>query len=198
MALSEAEKAARKAARKAANARDRERAAEKAAEAARLAEEAEHAQRFNPRSTRNAVAKSLGGRALTIEEYRIAEARRLVGPVSHPEPRAPFDVVAATEWLGVSVATGTEASAPTHGHKADDYIEPSPHAPVADEWDEDARDGWESFTPFQPDDETLNEFTADLKDVDWNDFFRPADRYELLADVFVDDDMNDSPDWERE
>jgi hypothetical protein len=121
MALSGEVKAARKAARRAAA----ERQAEQRAEVARLAEVAEHAKRFNNRSTRKSVDESIDADALTIEEYRIADGRGLVGPASHAEPRNPFDEAAATEWLGLPVTTRSMRQALTHGDQTNDFYVPS-------------------------------------------------------------------------
>lgn len=80
------EKAASKAARRAATLRNRERRAE----AELLAAEAAAAERFNPRSTPRSVENGKNGlskKALTAEEYRAGEKRRLVGPASEVKER---------------------------------------------------------------------------------------------------------------
>ncbi len=213
MALSDETKALRKAARQAATAMERERRAAKAAEDARKAEEAEHAERFNRRSSRESVAKSIMGKdgtALTADEHRVAEARGLVGPVPAPEPRDPFDGAAASEWLGVPVAT-PKWSPLSHG-KPDD-VEPDSYVPSAAEaaaraaarrreearWDEDAEE-W--VDPHRVDDDTLAELGIDSGTTSsWFPDFDRYDRYDRQAETvngfFGGDDIDDRPEWER-
>lgn len=201
------EKAALKAARRQATERAHEREAERAAR--------EHheqiAARFNKRSTPRSVDESLDDRALTDEEYRVAEARRLIGPVPRPEPRQPFDALAATDWLGSEVHDVGRRLV-SHKPTDPDYPAPDSYVPsddaerIARSWtDDDADDElrdelekWEALDQFADEQNSLGERSDPVYRWLYDDWRQPDEYDDLAEEQGVDlGEIDDRPDWDR-
>jgi|GEM_PF-2658884 len=178
--------AANKAARRASTERDHERKAE-AEEAARLTQVAT---RFNPRSTRDSVEKSIvNDGALTRDEYDVAAKRGLAGPVTEPHLRTPFDVAAAREWTGTPALTELSKSRAT-SPDTNDGIAPDSYEPTAEEiaalrhGDEAARRqqqamGWNDDDEDQEDDSPVDELTDEEVACDYGRL--DDDRYDEMT-----------------
>jgi hypothetical protein len=211
MVRSSEEKAARKAARSAATARSHERRNE----AANREREAQAAARFNARSTRASVSHSLTTQALTKDEHKVAEDRRLVGPVPEPLPIVPFDLLAAREWAGDQQLTEwPERKVLTHGDGWPEPYQPTPSELAArhrqdvlfaerDEGLDDFLSDWlnhgdghwadpHGIDRALWDDERLDDWLTGDPD-GWGDLYDSKFRIFVGYDV----ECDDRPEWER-
>jgi hypothetical protein len=194
--LTDEEKAAKKAARHKATARDRERRRE----AAQAAGAAKHAARFNKRSTKNSVRRSLSKKALTLEEYKVAEARGLErSDVTQRKPdRWEVSFRGRITDAGLEFEHGTHRVGPRHGVSLPaggegpppDENYPEPHTAPPRSVDDD-----DDESPYH--DSQIGELAPDPTDDPWEPDY--GDEYDALwyTQTGYDDDDDDRPEWER-
>jgi hypothetical protein len=217
----EEEKAAKQAARQEAAARQRE----LRMHAEKAAEQAKRAARFNKRSTPNSVQRSLSNKALTLDEYKVAEARGLVQPGSGRRTPDPWEMSYAGritdggQWTWREYEHGTHRIGPKHGvslprsnGEGPTPDENYPEANSVPEKSSYADAGW-IYIPADDDDEWGGGYwvspwgdgeespyhssqIADIAPEPTYDDDR-WDEYDELEARLPDEDIDDRPDWER-